>query len=152
MTDNEIFYKLFNGGNHSLPYLIEFKLNDAEGTVYRFVNNNQNIVYEGKTFIASTFEYSRPNIDGSGGSLTISGADNNLIEFIEQADHRWSLSVVGVIAEAGNIQPINQFVHFFGTVSYSDNMELEFELGSDDRLDMTFPPYMFDTDNNLGNA
>lgn len=152
MTDNQIFHKLFTGGSYALPYLIEFSLNDGSNTVYRFVNNNQNIVHGGKTYTASTFEYTRPGIDGKGGSLSISAADNNLIEFVESADSRWSLSVVGVMAEGGTIQPLNQFVHFFGTVSYSDNMELNFELGSDDRLEMTFPPYMFDTDNNLGNA
>lgn len=152
MTENEIFHKLFTGGNHSLPYLIEFSLNDGSGTKYRFVNNNQNIVYDGKTYSAATFEYTKPGIDGNGGSLSISAVDSNLIEFVESADSRWSLTVIGVIAEGGTVQSINQFVHFFGTVSYSDNMELEFELGHDDRLDMTFPPYSFDTDNNLGNA
>lgn len=152
MTDAEIFHKLFTGGNYSLPYLIEFALNDGTETVYRFVNNNQNIIYDEKTFVASTFEYTQPDMTGQGASLTISGYDNNLIEFVENATHKWSLTVVGVIADSGDIQPIKQFKHFFGSVSYADNMELDFELGSDDRLDMTFPPYTYDTENNLGNA
>jgi hypothetical protein len=59
---------------------------------------------------------------------------------------------VGLIAEGGEVQRLKQYIHFYGTVSYSENMELNFELGTDDRLEMTFPPYKFDAETNKGNT
>ena len=55
-------------------------------------------------------------------------------------------------AEGGEVQRLKQYIHFYGSVSYTENMELNFELGSDDRLDMTFPPYKFDAETNKGNT
>lgn len=149
MTSEHIFKALFEGGNNSLPYLLEFRHGVK---VLRYVNNNQDISFGGNLFKSTSFKYIEPKKSGDGGSLTISGVDTDLIEFVENADSSWNLSVVGVLAESGEVQQISQFKHFFGSVSYSENEEIDFELGGDDRTDMTFPPYTFDTENNPGNA
>lgn len=154
MTENEIFYALFSGGNISLPYLLKFTSDTTSDNpvVLRFVNNNEDIVLDGETFKASTFQYTKPDMSGNGANLSISGNDTGLIEFADIASSKWSLEVKGVICADGSVQRISQFLHFYGTVSYSDNEEMSFELGNDDRGEMTFPSYSYDTDNNLGNA
>lgn len=150
MTESEIFYRLFSGGKHSLPWLIKLSHPDA-GTI-RLVNNNEAVQLDDETYEVANFEYVAPDTSGEGGQLKIAAADNGIIQFVEQADSRWRLDVVGVIAHEGVIQRIKQYTHFFGSISYGVDMIVEFQLGRDDRLDMKFPPYMFDTDNNRGNT
>lgn len=148
MTSNEVFNKLFNGGKFTLPYLIKF----TEGSkVVRLVNDNQDVTFNGEKYSASTFEYTPPDNYGEGGSLEVTAIDNDLFEFIENATN-YTLDVVGVIAENGEVQRLRQYQHFYGSVSCSENMQLSFSLGRDDRLDMQFCPYKFDTDNNRANA
>lgn len=150
MTENEIFNRLFSGGRFTLPYLIKFT-HPTAGTI-RLVNNNQSVEFEGEQYEVSTFSYTEPNNKGEAGTLEVTAVDNTLIEFIENADYRFRLDVVGVLIEDGTIQKIKTYSHFFGSVSYSLDMKLSFQLGKDDRLDMAFPPYVFDADNNRGNA
>lgn len=150
MNEKELFNRFFSGGFYSLHYLLEFSCTNFE-TLY-FVNNSENVSFNEKTYIATGFEYTPPDSQGKGASLKITGIDNNLIEFIENANDDFRLDIVGVIAENGQIQKLKQYSHFYGSVSYDQNMELNFELASDDRLDMTFPPYKFDSDINRGNA
>ena len=147
---SHIFDKLFNGGRYALPYLVKF--NHPTAGTYCFVNNNENVEYNDEEYIASSFDYTPPKNDGTGATLTITGVDNELVEWIENSDSRISIEIVGVLIEDGSVFEIRQYRHFFGSVSYSDDMSLEFNLGSDDRLDMTFNPYVYDTDNNRGNA
>jgi len=149
MTNAEIFNKLFNGGKFALPYLIKFS-HSVAGDIY-LVNNNEAIEYEGNTYAVSSFNYTPPNNIGEGASLSITSIDNTIIEWAEKADSTLSISVVGVIA-GDSVQAIHNYKHFFGSISYDDNMSLEFTLGSDDRLNMSFTPYVYDTDNNRGNA
>lgn len=148
MTNEEIFNKLFGGGVFTLPYLIKFS--DGENTVC-LINDNQDLTYKTDVYKKSTFDYTPPDNTGEGGSLTVTAIDNNLFEFIENST-KYTLDVVGVLSEDGEVQRLRQYQHFFGSVSCSENMELEFTLGQDDRLDMMFCPYKFDTDNNRANA
>lgn len=150
MTDNELFNRFFSGGFYSLHYLLEFSCSNYD--TIRLVNNTENVTFNGKTYTAASFEYTPADSQGKGAQLKISGTENSLIEFVENAEDDFRLDIVGVIAESGQIQKIKQYTHFFGSVSYGENMELNFELSNDDRLDMTFPPYKFDTDINRGNA
>ena len=150
LNENEIFNRYFNGGNYALPYLLKFTCSGC--TPLYFVNNNEDIMFEGQRYTRSGFEYTPPDSTGHGASLRISGNGTGLVEFIENADENYRLDVIGIIAENGEVQKLKQFVHFYGSVSYSDNMELNFELGTDDRLDMTFPPYKFDAETNKGNT
>lgn len=150
MTEQEVFQKYFDGGFYSMPLLIKFSSERLE-PIY-LVNNNENITFSEHVYLASSFEYSPPDTMGKGASLRISGIDNNLIEFIENADDTARLDVDAVIAENGEVEAVKKYHHFMGKVSYNETMELQFELGSDDRLDMTFPPYKFDSDTNRGNV
>lgn len=152
MTDNEIFNLFFGGGNYSLPYLLKFTHSTA-GTV-RLVNNNEDVVYNDETYTGSNFTYTPPNNDGTSGSLSISSVpnENTLFEFLENADENYRLDVVGALLDDGSVQPLKQYVHMFGSISVDEKGTVEFQLSSDDRLDMTFTPYKFDTDNNRGNA
>ena len=150
LTDEEIFDRFFSGGNFALPYLVRFS-HPAAGVIC-IVSDNTAVIHDGETYEPSSFEYTPPDTDGSGASLKITGIDNTLIEFVENADWQYRLDVTGVIAEDGSIQPIRSYAHFFGSVSYSEDMQLQFQLGKDDRLDMTFCPYTYDTDNNRANA
>lgn len=150
MTEEEIFNALFSGGNFSLPFLIKFHC-DGVGTI-RLVNNNESISYLGEVYATGTFSYTRPDNEGNGAKLSITGIDNQLVEFVELSNDRWSLDVVGVLAKTGIVEPINVWKHFHGSVSYGMDMKLEFSLETDDRLNMQFCAYKFDTDNNRGNA
>lgn len=149
MTDREIWHLLFGGGKYSEHYLIHLH-HDTAGDIY-VVNNNEAITYGGHTYAVSNFEYSRPDINGAGGSLSITLIDNLLTEWIENADATCIIEVVGVLVE-NEVQRVRGFKHFHGSVSYSNTLQAEFTLQGDDRQDMTFTPYVYDTDNNPGNA
>lgn len=151
MTDAEIFNLLFSGGKISLPYLLKFS-HETAGEVL-LVNNNEDIRYNGELYEAASFDYIPPSLDGSGASLNITSLpnDNTLFEFLENADSKYRLDVVGTIA-AGGVQAIKAYTHFYGSFDMAENGGINFELGNDDRLGMMFPPYKFDTENNAGNA
>ena len=104
MTEHEIFNHLFSGGRFALPYLIKFS-HPTAGTI-RLVNNNQSVQFEGEQYEVSTFLYTEPNNKGEAGTLEITAVDNTLIEFVENADYRFRLDVVGVLIEDGTIQKI----------------------------------------------
>lgn len=150
MTENEIFHALFNGGNITLPYLI--KLHHATAGDLFLINNNEAVDYEGNTYAVSNFEYNPPSIKGEGGSLTISAIDNTLIEWVENADENYTLEVIGLLISGGTVQKIRGYRHFHGSVSYGSDMSIEFTLEGDDRQNMTFNVYVYDTDNNRGNT
>lgn len=151
MTDAQIFERLFNGGNYSLPYLIKFE-HETAGTI-RLVNNNVDIEFNNETYAAATFNYTAPGSDGKGASLKISSlpGENELFEFLENTDETYKLTVVGLIVE-GEPQAIHIYTHFHGSATVDEKGNIEFNLEDDDRLNMNFPPYTFDTDNNRGNA
>lgn len=152
MTDTEIYEALYNGGNFSLPYLLKFT--DQNNNVVTLVNNNEDVLFNNVTYKAASFEYTPPSNEGSGATLSIStqpNEDNELFEFVENANYKYSLQVVGVLIN-NTVQAIKSYMHYYGSVSYNEKGVVEFTLESDDRLDMTFPPYKYDTDNNRGNA
>ncbi len=146
----DIFYRLFSGGNYALPYLIKFA-HPTAGTIC-LVNDRDDITYNGEHYIASTFAYTPPDNMGSGGTLKISGIETGLIEFSEEADQDYELTVVGLITQGNTIQPIRTYRHMHGTVTYTAEMGLEFSLAGDDRMEMSFTVYTYDTDSNRGNA
>lgn len=150
MSEEEIYNLLFCGGNFSTPFLIKFHCDDV--ATFHFVNNNESVEYKGQVYLPSTFSYTKPDRNGSGGKLSITGIDNKLVEFIELANDKWQLEVVGILAKDNTVEPIGVWRHMHGSVSYGQNMKLEFSLASDDRLDMQFCAYKFDTDNNKGNS
>ena len=152
MTESQIQKLLGKGGNFSLPYLIRFI---GAGTTINLVNNNEDITYNGVTYKAGTFKYSLPKVVGGvlkGGSLEITTAENALTELVELSDYSMQVEVTGVLAKDGNISPIRQFIHKYGTATLDGNCKLSFSFENDDRMDMSFPPYVFDSENNRGNT
>lgn len=151
MTTSEIYNLLFNGGKFSKHYLIKLTHPDL-GTI-RLVNNNEDVEFAAETYKASNFTYTQPNNKGDSGTLNITSIDNeDLFQFIDAADDRYSLQVVGVINQNGYVQRLKTFRHFYGSVSMGEDWNINFNLGKDDRLDMKFLSYSYDTNLNPGNA
>lgn len=155
MTETEAFNKIFEGGAIALPFLIKFT-HPTAGTL-RFINNTESVTYDGELYTAASFKYTPPDANGESAELSIDGINTGLIEFVENADSDYSLSIVGILLEGQgdnvhSVQPIRCYRHFYGSVSYTESMQLDFKLGADNRLDMIFNPYTFDTDNNRANA
>lgn len=153
MTQDEVFNALANGGAYSLPYLIKMYHPDY-GTLY-FVNNNEDVEYDSVTYHASAFKYTRPQTIGGvlkNGSLEITAIDNQVIDIIDVSDELFEITAVGVINEAGDVTPINMFKHQYGSASTDETMKLTITFTNDDRLGLAFPSYVFDSDNNRGNA
>lgn len=151
MTESQIYNLLFNGGNYSRHYLVKLTHPDIESPIC-LVNNNEEVEFDGDIYHISTFNYTKPNLMGEGGSLEITGIDNDLIEFIENADYRYSLQVVGVLNANGSIEERNVYQHLFGSVTMDQENNITFSLGKDDRLDMKFTVKKYDTETNPGNA
>nr|DAM54544.1 MAG TPA: protein of unknown function (DUF1833) [Caudoviricetes sp.] len=153
MTQNEVFNALHRGGAFSLPYLIKM-YHPTYGTLY-FVNNNEDVIYNGNTYHASNFKYTRPQTIGGvlkNGILEITAIDNEVIDIIEKSDELFEVTAVGVLDKAGSITAIKTFKHQYGTAVIDEQMKVVISFTNDDRLEMTFPPYVFDADNNRGNA
>lgn len=153
MTQNEIFNALASGGAYSLPYLIKLHHPDV-GALY-FVNNNEDVVYDGITYHASGFKYTKPKTIGGvlkNGSLEITAIDNSVIDLIEESDELFTVTAVGIIDAGGTITPMKSFKHQYGSVTVTEEMKINITFTNDDRLGMAFPPYVFDSDNNRGNA
>lgn len=150
MTENETLDLLFNGGNFSYHYLIKFTLGN---NVLRFCNNNKNIVYNDKTYIASTFDYKEPDMLGDSAALSISLIENfDLFQMVENIRDDYVLEVIGVINKDGTITKYDEYNHFYGSLKVSQDLNLQFTLEKDDRLEMQFCVYTFDTENNPTNA
>ncbi len=153
MTPEEIYRRLSQGGTYSLPFLVHFS-SPQTGDLY-LVNNPEDVEYQGTVYTASNFTYSRPKTSGgklTGGELAISALGNPLTQFILEGDQRLQCEVTGILEDSGDVSPIACWHHRYGTASITNGMQITFTFSNDDRLDMVFPPYMFDQDNNRGNA
>ena len=153
MTQNELYKSLTTGGAFALPYLITVSQPGA-GTL-RFVNNNEDVVFDGYTYKASAFKYSRPYVVGGvlqNGVLEITAIDSDILALIDNSTEQLEISAVGVLDENGTVTPFKSFRHQYGTVTTDESMRITISFTNDDRLDMKFPPYTFDSDNNAGNA
>ena len=146
-----IFSTVAKSGNYSLPYLIKL-IHDGFGEI-RLVNNNVAVEFDGKLYEASAFEYTEPKTAGGvyeKASLEITLLDNTIIDFLETTDYLMRIEVVGVLAKNGTVQKIKQFKHQYGNAKWDEHMKLSFSFTGDDRMNMQFPPYVFDADNNRG--
>ena len=152
MSTAELYSCFVHGGKYSLPWLITLS-HDEAGTI-RLVNNNEDVEYEGETYSASSFDYQRPTATGgtlSGGTLAITGVDSGIIEFFEAADETFAFQAVGCLVD-DEVQAVKFYKQQYATVGISNEMEVSIEFSGDDRLEMVFPPYVFDAENNRGNA
>ena len=153
MTQNEVFNALHRGGAYSLPYLIKLYHPDY-GSLY-FVNNNEDVIYNSQTYSASAFKYTPPQTIGGvlkNGQLEITAIDNSVIDIIDSSDELFEITAVGVLNDDGTVTAMKMFKHQYGSATTTEDMRVVISFTNDDRLDMTFPPYIFDSDNNRGNA
>ena len=153
MTQDEVFNALHRGGAYNLPYLIKMYHPDY-GSLY-FVNNNEDIVYNSQTYSASTFNYTPPQTIGGvlkNGQLEITAIDNSVINIIDNADELFEITAVGVLNDDGTVTAMKMYKHQYGSASTTEDMHVVITFTNDDRLNMTFPPYIFDADNNRGNS
>ena len=144
------FSRLFNGGSHSLPYLVKFSSPGLEDV--RLANAPRNVVYGGETYESRTFSYTPPDMQGKGGSLTVPVAGTDLVAFLDAADWRMVVDVVALVEDDGTVSPIGCYRHMNGSASWGPSMEVSLQLSPDDRMGMSFPPYVFDADNNRGGS
>ena len=86
------------------------------------------------------------------GTLEITAIENNVINLLELSDELFILRAVGVLEQNGTVTPIKLYKHQYGTVTFNGDMRVNIAFKNDDRPDMTWPPYIFDNDNNAGNA
>lgn len=148
MTNEELFNELFLGGSYSLPYLIHFSHATA-GDLY-FVNANQDVEFNGIVYKSSSFSYTEPDFKGEGASLSFSLIDNDLTQFLDKADESATITIDGVINQNGTISQIKHFNHSYFTANWGTDLSLSVSFSIDDRFQMNFPPYVFDSDNNRG--
>lgn len=153
MTERDIYDALDKGGSFSLPYLVQFIAPGYE-TIY-LVNNNEDIVYLGNTYKAAAFKYTPPKVKGGvvqGGSLDVSVADNSLSAWADLATHTMSVNAVGILKNGTDVEPLSFYRHQYGSVTINNGYQMQMSFTNDDRLSMTFPPVVFDNENNPGNA
>ena len=153
MTQFEVYNALFSGGKVALPFLIAMSHPDS-GTLY-FVNNTDDITYEGRVYKAASFRFTPPKTVGGvqqNGNLQISAIDNNALNLIDASDERFQVTIIGAVAKDGTVTAYQSFIQKYCTVNITENMDISISFDGDDRMGMVFPPVVFDTDNNRGNA
>jgi predicted RNase H-like HicB family nuclease len=147
------FYRLFQlHGGYALPSLVEIKFPDL-GSLY-FTNNQTDVVFENTVYKAVAMAYNPPSTqDGiqSGGSLEIDIESSyqdlqggSIINFLDNADERIELVIKAVILEDQHIKKISQLTHKYGSASW-DGERVVWNLGGDDRLQMTINPWALDS-------
>ena len=140
-----VYEKLLAGGAWSLPYLIRL-WNDSRELC--FVNDARNAEWNGKTYAASAFEFT-PSDDGDS-TLEIEACDNKIITLIDEGES-FNAEFVGVLMEGGQIRELCGWKRRYGKANWNGK-SASITFSSDDRLSMTFPALIFNSDNNRGNG
>ncbi len=136
-------------GAYNLPWLI--KLTGGTTNLF-FVNDVINIIYNGNTYVASTFNYAPNKMESGfsgGGTLDISVIDNTVINLVE-INPSVKMEVVGVLSDDSGVSEVKKYNHSYGTIS-GNRLKITFKFEKDDRLSMTFPALIFNHYNNRGN-
>lgn len=153
---NSTVSKLFsNNAGFSLPYLIHLygTKNGKKSLEMRFINDVKDCKYNGFVYEAEAFDYT-PNASEygmtGGGTLEISVIGNQIIDLVENYTDI-TFEAVGVLLDDGTIEELRFFKHHNGSVSV-DRASATFTFKRDERLDMSFPALIWNTQNNRGNA
>ena len=62
------------------------------------------------------------------------------------------VNAVGILKNGIDVEPLSCFRHQYGSVTINNGYQMQMSFTNDDRLSMTFPPVVFDNENNPGNA
>lgn len=138
-----VFKELTEGGLFNLPFLLH--IYDDSTDLY-IINDNENLIYNGHTFEAASFDYT-PNTNGDA-SLTCDIFDKpELLNYINRNRH-FNCDLIGVY-RGGEIVQLETYRHQYGEATY-DGVKLEIKLNGDDRGNMTFPALIYNSYNNRG--
>ena len=143
--DSELYEKLLYGGGFSLPYLIKLSNDERE---LLFVNDARDVVYNGETYAARAFNFIPSDTGDS--TLEIEVCDNQMITLIDE-DDSFSAQFVGILLESGEVQELRSWAKRYGKAKWTGK-SATITFSSDDRLSMTFPSLIFNSDNNRGNS
>lgn len=141
-----VYKQLTEGGGYNLPFLV--RLSNPENTLNIFlINDNQDMVYRGIVYSASSFTYT-PNTSGDS-SFSVELVEHNAIIDMLEDNYYFKVEVIGVF-NGEEVEPIGLFKHKYGEATW-DGMKLNMKLNKDDRGGMTFPALIFNSYNNRGN-
>ena len=141
-----VYKQLTEGGGYNLPFLV--RLSNPENTLNIFlVNDNQDLVYRGIVYSASSFTYT-PNTNGDS-SFSVELVEHNAIIDMLEDNYYFKVEVIGVF-NGEEVEELGLFKHKYGEATW-DGMKLDMKLNKDDRGGMTFPALIFNSYNNRGN-
>lgn len=126
------------------PYLITVTLPDD--TVWRFVNCDEDVVYDSHTYTAGYFEITPPNRTNTeigDGKLTISTIDQTWIEQVRNITERAKLAFVACILynDSGSVDTIEAIDELsFELVNASwDGTSMSFDMKYDEGMSIVLP-------------
>ncbi len=141
-----VYKQLTEGGGYNLPFLV--RLSNPENTLNIFlINDNQDMVYRGIVYSASSFTYT-PNTNGDS-SFSVELVEHNTIIDMLEDNYYFKVEVIGVF-NGEEVEELGLFKHKYGEATW-DGMKLDMKLNKDDRGGMTFPALIFNSYNNRGN-
>lgn len=144
---------LYNGG-FSLPFLLHL-YDKGRNIDIRLINDSEGCAYEGETYKAGTFRYtpnaSEQGLTGGGTLEIFAGGYGSEVTELVKLYSDITAEIVGVMMEDGTITELRHFKHHNGKVKV-DRKSVTFTFSRDERLDMTFPALVWNSQNNRGNS
>ena len=138
-----VFKELTEGGLFNLPFLLH--IYDDSTDLY-IINDNENLIYNGHTFEAASFDYT-PSTNG-GATLGCDIFDKpELLNYINR-NRRFNCDLIGVY-RGGEVVQLETYRHNYGEATW-DGVKFEIRLDGDDRGSMTFPALIYNSYNNRG--
>lgn len=140
-----VFKELTEGGLFNLPFLLHIYDNSTDLYI---INDNENLIYNGHTFEAASFDYT-PSTNGDA-SLACDIFDKpELLNYINR-NRRFNCDLIGVY-RGGEVVQLETYRHQYGEATY-DGVKFEIKLNGDDRGNMTFPALIYNNYNNRGSV
>lgn len=136
---------LAEGGGYNLPFLVH--LYNPAGTLHiHLINDNEDFVYKGQTYLSSNFTYS-PNRD-SDSNLNIELVEHDEIIDLLEDNYFFYVEAIGIF-NGEEVEEMGAYYHKYGEgVWHGDKLEMKFN--KDDRGEMTFPALTMNSYNNRG--
>ena len=136
-----VFKELTEGGLFNLPFLLH--IYDDSTDLY-IINDNENLIYNGHTFEAASFDYT-PSTNG-GATLGCDIFDKpELLNYINR-NRNFKCDLIGVY-RGGEVVQLETYRHNYGDATW-DGVKFEIRLDGDDRGSMTFPALIYNSYNN----